>query len=175
VRSLLLVCVVACAAAPAEARIVVHHGGRHAWPAGPVPAAWSDQVPPGYEAGYSCETAGLLWTDLAVWDCRPCLIHEEAQTAMSLEGAPADLVSAIAAAYRFSDVRRGLWEAHGRWALLMVVASGVAAFMARRRGEGAGSGASGSGPAVSEGAGDEEQAADAEIQQAASDGPPADR
>lgn len=121
------------AAVPAHARIVLHHDGRHAWPAGPIPAPWRQQVPVGYEAGYSCETFGVLWTDLATWDCRPCLIHEEAQTSMSLEGAPAAMIDALEQRYAPGDVRRGLWELHGRWALLMVAVSVVGAISARRR------------------------------------------
>jgi hypothetical protein len=133
VRRWWLVAALVCLAGPAEARIVIGHDGRHAWPAGPVPAPWHEQVPDGFEAGFSCETVGLLWADLATWACRPCLINDATQTTMSLDGAPAAMLAAIEASYAPGDVRRGLWEAHGRWGLLMIGLSLVGAFTARRR------------------------------------------
>ena len=80
---------------------------------GQIPAPWTAAAnAKGYKAGYKCKHFGVLWADIARWDCTPVVMMDEETYATD---APAEITAAIAKKYSKGDMKMGVWKKHGRW------------------------------------------------------------
>lgn len=100
---------------------VIYNTGEEAFETGPLPAPF-DKEPQlaGYQAGYLCNIKGILWSYFSVSNCKPVAFKGDSYTDEP------ELVQAITAKYKESDMKRGIWGKFG-WMLLAlgVVAGGL--------------------------------------------------
>lgn len=100
---------------------LIYNTGEEAFPTGPIPEPF-DKIPElsGYQAGYLCQIKGVLWSYFSVTNCKPVAFKGDSYTD------EAELVKAISAKYKESDMQRGIWGRFG-WMLfaLAVVAGGL--------------------------------------------------
>ncbi len=91
---------------------LIYNTGEEAFATGPLPAPY-DQEPQlaGYQAGYLCDIKGVLWSYFSVTNCKPVAFKGDGYTDEP------ELVQAISAKYKESDMQRGLWGHYG-WMLL---------------------------------------------------------
>lgn len=91
---------------------VIYNTGEEAFEAGPVPAPF-DQEPglAGYQAGYLCSVKGIVWSYFSVSNCKPVAFKGDSYTDEP------ELVKAITAKYKESDMKLGFWGKFG-WMLL---------------------------------------------------------
>jgi hypothetical protein len=90
--------------------IIIYHSGDDVFPAGPLPEPYSKlQQLKGAEAAFKCSIFGLFWAYFHIWDCKPVAVKGDTYYE------DAELAKAVAAKYKQSDMKVGLWTKHGRW------------------------------------------------------------
>ncbi len=99
---------------------VIYNTGDETFATGPLPAPLDkDPQLAGFEAGYLCQVKGIVWSYFSVTDCKP--VAFKGDTYMD----DPEIVAAITAKYKESDMQRGLWGRFG-WVLLALgVVAGV--------------------------------------------------
>ena len=101
---------------------LIYNTGEEAFETGPVPEPY-DKFPElsGYQAGYLCSIKGVLWSYFSVTDCKPVAFKGDSYTDEP------ELVKAITAKYKESDMKRGIWGRFG-WMLFaaLIVLGGLA-------------------------------------------------
>ena len=112
------------ARAEAKGIPIIYNTGEEAFPTGPLPAPFDkDPELAGYEAGYLCEIKGVLWSYFSVSNCRPVAFKGD-----TYSDEP-DVVKAITAQYKESDMKRGIWGRFGFMLLGLGVVAGAAIWL----------------------------------------------
>lgn len=92
---------------------LIYNTGEEAFPTGPLPAPFGATPElAGFQAGYMCNIKGVLWSYFSVSDCKPVAFKGDSYTDEP------ELVAAITAKYKESDMKKGIWGAYG-WMLLL--------------------------------------------------------
>ena len=89
--------------------------GEEIYEVGPMPGNLAKQYPT-WNAGYKCSTFGVFWANIHVWDCEAVGVEGD------LYSDDSSISDAVAVAYSMDDAQRGIWDKHGRWVLLAVLA-----------------------------------------------------
>ncbi len=99
---------------------VIYNTGQEAFPTGPLPAPFDkDPELAGFEAGFICDIKGVVWSYFSVKNCRPVAFKGD-----TYSDEP-ELVAAIAAKYKESDMKRGIWGRFGWMGLAGIVVIGI--------------------------------------------------
>jgi hypothetical protein len=108
------------ARAEAKGIPLIYNTGEEAFATGPLPAPF-DKEPAlaGYEAGYLCKIQGVLWSYFSVSECKPVAFKGDSYTDEP------ELVKAISAQYKESDMQRGVWGRFGWMLLALGVVAGL--------------------------------------------------
>lgn len=126
--TLAAVTVVMLAAGEAEAgrRIIFYQSGEDIFVSGPLPAPFDkDKKLLGAQAGYKCQVFGLFWAYMHTWNCQAVAVRGNQ---FFNDG---KLAAGIDAQYN-GDKNMGLWQQHGRWALVGVILIGLVGYIRKK-------------------------------------------
>ena len=114
--SVVLLLLVAYAAPAEAAKVIFYQTGEDIFEAGPMPPPY-DKNPQlqNVKAGYKCKIFGIFWAYMHIWNCEPVAFRGD-----TYDRNP-ELVAAIKAKYKESDMKVGLWKKHGRWLFVLIV------------------------------------------------------
>ncbi len=112
--------------AEAKRRIIFYQSGEDIFVSGPLPAPFdADKKLTGAQAGYKCQVFGLFWAYMHTWNCQAVAVRGNQFFNDS------KLTAAIDAKYD-GDKNMGLWQQHGRWALVGVLLVGLVGFILKK-------------------------------------------
>jgi hypothetical protein len=109
--------VLAAFAERAEAKVpMIINTGQDIFEAGPLPEPY-DKEPKlaGMKAGYMCDIWGVLWAYFSVKNCKAVGYQGDQYIDVP------ELVSAIEAKYKQSDMKIGAWNKYGKFLLILII------------------------------------------------------
>jgi hypothetical protein len=108
--------IVATGATAEAAKVIFYQTGEDIFETGPMPPPY-DTMPQlqNVKAGYKCKIFGIFWAYMHIWNCEPVAFRGD-----TYDRNP-NLVSAIKAKYKESDMKVGLWKKHGRWLFALII------------------------------------------------------
>ncbi len=106
--------------AEAKGLPLIYNTGDQIFTTGPLPPPL-DAEPQlaGFEAGYLCQVKGVMWSYFSVTDCKPVAFKDD--TYMD----DPEIVTALTAKYKESDMQRGIWGRFGWMLGVLVIAAGA--------------------------------------------------
>ena len=103
---------------------LIYNTGDETFATGPLPPPLDkDPQLAGFQAGYLCQVKGIMWSYFSVTDCKP--VAFKGDTYMD----DPEIVTAITAKYKESDMQRGLWGRFGWMLAALAVVAGILIYL----------------------------------------------